>query len=149
MRELQSAFNPFFAVLGPRWRGLAPRALRYSRRQIERIASGTARVSPAMHQRLERLAVTTARPEAIEAWARAEHEAIDAMRAEWTGAATNLRTQLKLMAIEEQRHPPRNGRPRKRVPGPAHLTPARVRALPAPDATPEAYPLPRAAAARR
>jgi len=142
---MQRAGDLFFAAFGPHWRKVAAGRLGCSRRSIQRYLAGEVRLSPAVQRRL---AAVAARPEAIEAWALGEHERTDAERAEWMAAASNLPTQLKLLAIEEHRNPPRNGRPRRRVSGPAPLIPARIPAPSALDDIPE-YTLPRAPMGKR
>jgi hypothetical protein len=121
-----------YGAFGPRWRSIAPAALRCSRRSVQRWTAGTVRLPAAVRELLEFLVPTNA---AIDRWARAEHERVEAMKAEWEAAAGNLRTRLKQMAIEDERNPPsRGGRPKKRQPKPPWLPrPARV-----PAAAPEA-----------
>jgi hypothetical protein len=117
MGEMQGTGNLLFAAYGPKWRKIAPHALGCSRRTVERYAAGQ-HLPPAVQRRL---AATIARPEEIELWAMTEHERIDAIKAEWLAGASNLRTQLKQMAIEDERNPLRVGRPRKRRPVPRQL----------------------------
>jgi hypothetical protein len=135
----QGASDLLFAVFGPSWRTKAPAALGRARRSVQRWATGEVRLPPAMRQLLEREAAVRATPAEIARWARVERERIDATQAEWTAAASALRTRLKLMAIEDQRHPPRGpGRPRKRrrlafwERLPPRIRPARVRMRPMP-----------------
>jgi hypothetical protein len=135
----QAASSLLFAVFGPPWRAKAPDALGRSRRSVQRWAAGEVRMPRAVRQLLEREAATRATLAQIERWALAEHERIDAIRAEWLALASELRTRLKLMAIEEARHPPRGpGRPRKRrrlalsEREPPRIRPARLRIPSAP-----------------
>ena len=133
----QGARNLLFAVFGPSWLAKAPAVLGRSRRSVQRWATGEVRLPLAVRQRLEREAGVRATPAEIERWALAQHERIDATRDEWMAAASALRTRLKLMAIEDQRHPPRIGRPRKRRrlafwERPPRIRPARVRMGPVP-----------------
>jgi hypothetical protein len=124
---MQGTSNLLFAAYGPKWRKIAPHALGCSRRTVERYAAGQ-RIPPAVQRRLS---ATIVRPGAIECWARDKHERIDAIEAEWLAAASNLRTQLRQMAIEDERNPPRVGRPKKRRPAPLWLVKPRPARVPA------------------
>ena len=97
-----AVFEPTFAdvlfgLFGPRWRQEAPRVLGYSRRQVQRWASGAVQPPRRVWVLLGRRAVTAR--SAIEAWAEREHERIDEVASQRLAAAAGALTALKLLGI--------------------------------------------------
>lgn len=95
-------FEPTFAdvlfgIFGPQWRQKTPLALGYSRRQVQRWASGSAQPPRRVWILLGRRALTAGSD--IEGWAEQQHQRIEeAARRRLTSAAGAL-TALKLLGI--------------------------------------------------
>ena len=112
------------ALFGDDWRRRAAAALGCHRRTLQRWVSGKTRVSRRGRVLLERRALAVSAE--IERWRREQHERIDKAARERKEAASGVPTQLRLMAIRDERDPPRVGRPPKRPAGPRPLRAARV-----------------------
>jgi hypothetical protein len=102
-------FEPTFAdvllgLFGPQWRQKAPSALGYSRRQVQRWASGAVKPPRRVWILLGRRALTVSSD--IDAWAEREHERIDEAARQRLAAATGAVTVLKLLGVRALRQSP-------------------------------------------